>query len=522
MFDHWLEKHKNEIQKAYIARRRERGDTRPDQTLRFMGDQAVSLLVQSLRGEIDFTEAVAASARKMLETGQTPSSAGAESMHLLYQIIQQILEREHPAQHLEWLGILGDSLLAGSQGVTQALEASLEEQVIRRTQEVSIFKTMAENSMDAIVMADLETGHFSYANRVAHEMYGYDYNRHEMVGQVGTNIWPEEDVSLWTETIIPQAKAGGWSGEARHKRKNGVMFDVNIVIFPLYDDAGKLINIAATIRDVSGQKQAEAALRENEERFRRFSIVSVEGLLFYERGVIVDANAAMVAMLGLADISELIGKGVLEFIAPEVREATAKQMQLESTQPYETLILRKDGTAVSIETRGRSYEFQGRTVRVVSVRDITERKRAEAERERLQREIIEAQQRAIQELSTPVIPIMDRIIVMPLIGSIDSLRARDITRNLLAGIQQHRAKVVILDVTGVGIMDTGIVNHLNKTIQAARLKGAQTIVTGMSDSVAEAIVDLGIDWSNVTTLADLQTGLMTALNSLNLKISKSR
>ncbi|MBN1994374.1 MAG: STAS domain-containing protein, partial [Anaerolineae bacterium] len=149
---------------------------------------------------------------------------------------------------------------------------------------------------------------------------------------------------------------------------------------------------------------------------------------------------------------------------------------------------------------------------------LAQRKQAEAERDRLQQEVIEAQKRAILELSTPIIPVMDRIIVMPLVGSIDSLRARDITRTLLAGINQHRAKVVILDVTGVGVMDTGIVNHLNKTIQAARLKGARTIITGISDAVAEAIVDLGIDWSGVQTLSDLQTGLISALTALGVHI----
>ena len=137
----------------------------------------------------------------------------------------------------------------------------------------------------------------------------------------------------------------------------------------------------------------------------------------------------------------------------------------------------------------------------------------------LQQEIIEVQQRAIHELSTPVIPIMDGIIVLPLIGNVDSMRARDITRSLLAGISQHKAKIVILDVTGVKIMDTGIVNHLNKTIQAAQLKGAQTIVTGISDAVAESIVDLGIDWSQITTLSNLQTGLMTALNRLGIRLA---
>ncbi len=145
---------------------------------------------------------------------------------------------------------------------------------------------------------------------------------------------------------------------------------------------------------------------------------------------------------------------------------------------------------------------------------------------KVSQEIIETQQQALKELSTPVIPIIDApgggggVIVMPLIGSIDTMRARDITRRLLAGIRQHRAKVVILDITGVPVVDSGVANHLNKTIQAARLKGARTIVTGISDAVAETIVDLGIDWSGIETLADLQTGLIVALNSLGLKLTR--
>jgi rsbT co-antagonist protein RsbR len=134
--------------------------------------------------------------------------------------------------------------------------------------------------------------------------------------------------------------------------------------------------------------------------------------------------------------------------------------------------------------------------------------------------MIEAQRQALQELSTPIIPVLDRIVVMPLVGSIDSMRARDITRALLMGIRQHRAKIVILDITGVPIVDSGVADHLNKTIQAARLKGARTIVTGISDAVAETIVDLGIDWGGVETLGDLQTGLVTALNRMGVKLSK--
>ncbi len=166
------------------------------------------------------------------------------------------------------------------------------------------------------------------------------------------------------------------------------------------------------------------------------------------------------------------------------------------------------------------------TIQMIA-RDITKRKQTEEKQERLQQEIFEAQQRAIQELSTPVIPIMSAsggagsIIVMPLVGSIDSMRAKDIMRTLLAGIREHRAKVVILDITGVPIVDSGVANHLNKTIKAARLKGARAIVTGISEAVAETIVDLGIDWSKIETLSDLQTGLIVALNSLGLKLSKT-
>ncbi len=152
-------------------------------------------------------------------------------------------------------------------------------------------------------------------------------------------------------------------------------------------------------------------------------------------------------------------------------------------------------------------------------RQVVERERAQAESLQLQREVIEAQKQTLQALSTPIIPIMDRIFVMPLIGSIDSMRARDITRALLAGIREHRAKIVILDITGVPIVDSGVANHLNKTIQAARLKGARAIITGVSDAVAETIVNLGIDWSGIETVSDLQTGLLIALKSMGIKLT---
>jgi len=165
------------------------------------------------------------------------------------------------------------------------------------------------------------------------------------------------------------------------------------------------------------------------------------------------------------------------------------------------------------------FDDQNNPTGIVSiVADITEQKQLKVEQERLQQEVIAAQQQMIQDLSTPVIPVMQGIIVMPLVGNIDSMRAQDVTRSLLAGISRHRARIVIIDVTGVSLMDTGIVDRLSKTVQAAQLKGAKTIVTGISDAVAESIVDLGIDWSGITTLSNLQMGLVAALNNLGLKL----
>jgi anti-anti-sigma regulatory factor len=147
-------------------------------------------------------------------------------------------------------------------------------------------------------------------------------------------------------------------------------------------------------------------------------------------------------------------------------------------------------------------------------------RQATIEREQLQQDIIDVQKHALQELSTPVIPVTEDIIVMPLVGSIDTMRARDITRRLMSGIRLHRAQVVILDITGVSLVDTGVANHLNKTVQAAQLKGARTIITGISDAVAETVVDLGIDWESIETVSDLQTGLRVALTTVGLQIEK--
>jgi rsbT co-antagonist protein RsbR len=221
------------------------------------------------------------------------------------------------------------------------------------------------------------------------------------------------------------------------------------------------------------------------------------------------------------DAHSVVGQPITEVIAPEAGALVKQAMQQAAVEQgaltYATPTAEGAYYSIRVGAIQSDNEVSGF---VVTVTDITAQKQAEdqAEREQRQEELIQAQRQLLKELSTPVIPIMEGVVVLPLIGNVDPQRAQDIMRALLQGINEHRAQHVILDVTGVPVMDTGVVSHLNKTIQAARLKGASVIVTGISDTVAEAIVDLGIDWGAVETLSDLRTGLTVALNRMGVKL----
>jgi len=154
---------------------------------------------------------------------------------------------------------------------------------------------------------------------------------------------------------------------------------------------------------------------------------------------------------------------------------------------------------------------------IMVTEDVTQRKLAQdAVREReaqLQKMHHEQQQlvEMIREISTPVIPIHDEILVLPLVGTIDSQRSSRIMETLLMGMQQHRAEVVIIDITGVPLVDTGVANHLIQAAQAASLLGGQCILVGVSPEVAQTMVQLGVDLNTLVTLSNLQAGITYAL-----------
>jgi rsbT co-antagonist protein RsbR len=136
------------------------------------------------------------------------------------------------------------------------------------------------------------------------------------------------------------------------------------------------------------------------------------------------------------------------------------------------------------------------------------------ERERVIRE----QQEAIRELSTPVLQVRERLLILPIIGLIDPHRARQLTEQLLHGIRTNRAKVVVIDITGVAAMDANVANHLVLTVEAARLLGATVIVTGLSPEIAQTLVKIGVDLGKMNTVGDLQGGIEEAERLLGFKV----
>ena len=139
------------------------------------------------------------------------------------------------------------------------------------------------------------------------------------------------------------------------------------------------------------------------------------------------------------------------------------------------------------------------------------------ERER----IIRQQQEANRELSTPVLQVRERLVILPIIGVLDNQRARQLTEQLLGGIRTHRAKVVVIDITGVPEIDSTVANHLVQTVEASRLMGASVIITGLSSEIAMTLVTIGVDLSKMNAVGDLQGGIEQAELLLGYQVTQT-
>lgn len=171
---------------------------------------------------------------------------------------------------------------------------------------------------------------------------------------------------------------------------------------------------------------------------------------------------------------------------------------IEHTRAEESLARAYDQLEARVQERTAELAHANQALHA----EIAERNRAEAE--------VEKQQESIRRLSTPVLRVRERLLILPIIGEIDAQRAQQLTDQLLRGIRANRARVVVIDMTGVASLDSYVANHLMRTVQAAKLLGASVIVTGLSREITHTLVLLGVKLDGLTTLTDLQSGIEEA------------
>lgn len=257
--------------------------------------------------------------------------------------------------------------------------------------------------------------------------------------------------------------------------------------------------------------QTVIAVLESSDDF--IGIATMEGAAFY-------VNEAGRRMVGLEDIDHVRRTLIADYFTPEdlaYAEQHILPVVMEKGRWQGEFRFRHFKTGATIPVNYNLFLVKDRSTRrpigiATVTRDITERKWADEERERLREELIRVQAAALQELSTPLIPISDRVVVMPLIGVIDSTRAQQIMQSLLRGVEERGPAVAIIDITGVPIVDTQVANALVNAAKAVKLLGAQVVITGIRPEVAQTIVALGVELHGITTRRTLQSGIAFAMH----------
>jgi len=253
------------------------------------------------------------------------------------------------------------------------MEAAMAKEALRASEER--LRSLVETTSDWVWEIDL-SGAYTYASPKVKELLGYAPE--EIIGKTPFDLMLPDDAqhigAIFRDVAARQRPFERLENTARHKDGRLVVLETSGV--PFLDSNGRLLGYRGIDRNITERKQAEQALRESEQRFRTLAEASFEGIVLTEKGVVVDLNDQLANMLGY-DRGELIGKLVMESVAPESRDLVAEAIRSGRLDPYEHPALRKDGTTFPVEVRARTTQMADRQLQVTAIRDITERKRAE-------------------------------------------------------------------------------------------------------------------------------------------------
>jgi rsbT co-antagonist protein RsbR len=383
------------------------------------------------------------------------------------------------------------------------------------------FKSVVDNALDAIGFASLD-GIVQYVNPSFKEMTGFG---DRSIGATIVDFLSEAGQAQVFREVVPAMQTSGrWQGLLPYQRPDGQIWQAQGSAFLVYDTAGQPIAQAIILRDATSQIEAgeqqrrqAAELRQANARIERgFATTPLATIEFDRQGIIRRWNASAERIFGWT-AEEMIGTHILARIVPNVAaehvQAIVDALLSGEMTNSRNLNLTKDGREITCQWYNAVLQDNdGNVVGVLSqTEDISHHLRNEEERAALQEQVIAAQQAALRELSTPIIPLTDRTIAMPLIGTIDSGRAQQVIETLLEGVASTRATTAILDITGVQVVDTQVANALLRAAQAVKLLGAQVVITGIRPEVAQTLVGLGLDLSSIVTRASLQSGISYAL-----------
>jgi len=288
--------------------------------------------------------------------------------------------------------------------------------------------------------------------------------------------------------------------------------------------AGNGADTSLGLSDITGRKWMQREIEERQEYLAAVLCHAPDAIVGTDvSNRILEWNPGAESLFGYTH-EEVHGKNLDDVVArPDVRNEagffTKQTLSGKKVGPLETVRYRKDGTPVNVILAGSPIMIRNELRGVVFVyTSITERKQLEKQLE----DTVKKLKASHEELSTPVVQIWDRVLALPLIGVVDSLRAQDIMETLLARIIETRAEIVILDITGVSSIDTQVANHLIKTIQAAKLLGAECVISGIRPEIAQTMIHLGLDMESFPTRRNLQDGLTYALKRLGYEVKRGR
>lgn len=419
-------------------------------------------------------------------------------------------------------------------------------------------RIVVESLADAVVTID-ESSVIRYANPSAERIFGYEPGA--LVGTHMTALMPdylrrlhEEGVRRYIATGVKHISWDGVELPGLHKTGREIPLEVSFGEFAL----GGRRYFTGVARDITERKRLDARLAAQYEVTRALAEVSdfdeavprilraVCEALGWETGVLwaLDREADVLRFVGAwsasgVDVREFVeisrartfprGEGLpgkvwergeaawVEDIAGNgnfPRAAAAAREGLHGAFAFPATI-RGETTAVleffSREVRPPDDALLAMMSHVGSqLGQVVERRRAEAEQARLRERVMRAQEELLAELSTPLIPLSREIVLVPIIGAVDSNRARQMVDALLRGLEQTRSPVAIMDITGVAVVDEHVANTLLQSAQAARLLGTDVILTGIRSGVARSLVRLGLDLSGIDTRKTLQEGIALA------------